>query len=116
MTTIVLSLNGLMAMLCLYAAWQLCRLRTRLASTADVLIAVERSSQRILVNAPQTVATGQLGAFQLRQQYRLLVLLLQQVQQLLTLLGLGQLAWRYYQARQSPFRANPSQTRRRSNY
>jgi hypothetical protein len=96
MTTIVLILNGLIAVLCLYAAWQLCQLRSALANAADALTIAERTTHRVLYNAPATISSGQLGSLQLRQRYRLLIWQLQQVQQILSLLGLGQVVWRYY--------------------
>jgi hypothetical protein len=101
MTTIVLILNGLIALLCLYVAWQLCRLRSVLANAADALTIAERTTHRVLYNAPEAIGSGQLGSFQLRQRYRLLSLQLQQVQQVLSLLGLGQVVWRYYIGHQS---------------
>lgn len=97
MVTTVLILNGLIALVCLYAAWQVCRLRSTLAAIADALTTAERVTHRVLHGAPQAITTGQLGTAQMRQQYRLLTLQLQQVQQVLTLLGMGQLLWRQYQ-------------------
>lgn len=96
MVAVVLILNGLLVLLCLYATWQVCRWRSILANVADALTAAERSTHRVLHSAPQAIATGQLATTQLQQQYRLLTLQLQQVQQILALLGLGQLAWRQY--------------------
>lgn len=96
MVTTVLILNGLIALLCLYAAWQVCRLRSTLSAIADSLTAAERATHRVLHGAPQAITTGQLGTAQLRQHYRLLTLQLQQVQQVLALLGMGQLVWRQY--------------------
>jgi len=96
MVIVVLILNGLIALLCLYAAWQICRWRSILARAADALTAAERSTHRVLHHAPQAIATGQIGTSQLRQQYRVLSLQLQQVQQILSLLGLGQLVWQQY--------------------
>lgn len=96
MVTVVLVLNGLLALLCLSAAWQVWRWRSTLAHVADALTAAERTTHRVLQGAPQAIATGQLGSAQLRQHYRLLALQLRQVQQILALLGLGQLVWRQY--------------------
>lgn len=96
MVMVVLVLNGLLALLCLYVAWQVCRWRSMLSRVADTLTVAERVTHRVLRSAPQAIATGQLGTAQLRQHYRLLTLQLQQVQQILTLLGLGRLVWKQY--------------------
>jgi hypothetical protein len=112
MMTIVLILNGLIALLCLYAAWQLCRLRSVLANVADALMIAERNTHRVLYNAPEMIEVGHLGTFQLRQRYRLLILQLQQLQQVLSLLGLGQLVWRHYRTH----RSKRSQSVRRMNH
>lgn len=96
MVTVVLVLNGLLTLLCLYAAWQVWRWRSILANAADALTAAERVTHRVLRGAPQAIVTGQVGTTQLRQQYRILMLQLQQIQQILALLGLGQFAWRQY--------------------
>lgn len=96
MVMVVLVLNGLLALLGLYVFWQVCRWRSTLSKAADALTVAERVTHRVLRGAPQAIATGQLGTAQLRQHYQLLVLQLQQVQQILDLLGLGQLVWRQY--------------------
>ncbi|WAL61395.1 hypothetical protein [Thermocoleostomius sinensis] len=103
MIAIVLLLNGVLAFLCLYMAWQLCRLRSVLAKAADVLTLANHTTHRVLCNAPVAIGSGQMGSFQLRQRYRLLILQLQQVQQVLSLLGLGQWVWRYYVNRQARY-------------
>jgi hypothetical protein len=95
--TVVLIFNVLLALLCLYVVWQVCRLRAALTNIADTLIVAEHITHQVLHNAPQCIATRQIGAYQLRQDYRLLTLQMQKVQQVLTLLGLGQLVLRRYQ-------------------
>lgn len=116
MVTVVLILNGLIALLCLYGAWQVCRWRSILATAADALIAAERATHRVLHTAPQAIATGQIGSSQLRQQYQLLSLQLQQVQQILSLLGLGQLAWRQYKRKFYKPNSSTSRSHRRNDY
>lgn len=106
MVTVVLVLNGLLALLCLSAAWQVWRWRSTLAHVADALTAAERTTHRVLQDAPQAIATGQLGSSQLRQQYRLLALQLRQVQQILALLGLGQWVWRQSRRKPAPRRSS----------
>lgn len=93
MVTVVLVLNGVIALLCLYAAWQLWRIRRILAKVADTLTAVERSTYKVLHRAPNAIAKGQGGTRKLRQKYRQLEAQLQRVEQVLALLQLGQRAW-----------------------
>jgi hypothetical protein len=108
MVTVVLVLNGLLALLCLYVAWQIYCWRSILANVADTLTAAERSTQRVLHSAPPAIATGQVGSAHLRQQYRLLTLQLQQVRQILALLGLGQLVWQQYRRQPMQRRSRPN--------
>lgn len=96
MVTVVLALNLLIALLCLYVAWRIWRVRLSLGHIADILTAAERSTHAALHNAPQAIVRGQTGTYLLRLKYQQLALQLQKVQQILTLLGLGQLAWQRY--------------------
>lgn len=93
MLTVVLVLNALIALLCLYVAWQVWKLRRVLASVADTLISVERSTYAVLHGAPIAIAKGKQGTHKLRQQYRQLESQLQRAEQVLGLLSLGQRAW-----------------------
>lgn len=93
MLTVVLVLNGVIALSCLYVAWQLWRIRRVLARVADTLTAVERSTYKVLHRAPRAIANGQTGTRKLRQKYRQLEAQLQQVEQVLALLQFGQRAW-----------------------
>jgi succinate dehydrogenase hydrophobic anchor subunit len=97
MVTVVLIFNLLVALLCGYVAWQVWRLRNALAKVADALTVAEQTTHEVLWNAPQGIAQQQIRTSQLRQDYTRLMLQLQKAQQVLTLLGLGQLALRRYQ-------------------
>jgi hypothetical protein len=93
MVTIVLIVNTLIALLCLYVAWQVWKLRLILANVADTLIAVERNTYAVLHGAPNAIIQGQRGTRQLRKQYRQLQTQLSQAERVLALLSLGQRAW-----------------------
>lgn len=94
MLTVVLIVNALIALLCLYVAWQVWNLRRVLANVADTLISVERNTYAVLHGAPNAIIKGHRGTRQLRKQYRQLQTQLQRAEQVLGLLSLGQTAWR----------------------
>jgi hypothetical protein len=96
MVTVVITINMLIASGCLYVAWQVWKLRIALSRAADGLIAAERATAQVLSGAPQGIGRGETGVYQLRQQYQQLEIKLQRVQQILKLLGLGQLVWQWY--------------------
>lgn len=91
---IIVMLNFLIALLCLYTALRVWQLRGMLANVADVLTIVERNTHRVLHHAPRAIIQGQMGTSELRQQYQKLTLQLLQVQQLLSMLSWGQGIWR----------------------
>lgn len=93
MLTVVLVLNVLIALLCLYVAWQVWKLQRVLAKVADTLISVERRTYAVLHGAPEAIASGKRNTRKLRQQYRELETQLQRATQVLGLLSLGQRAW-----------------------
>lgn len=97
MVTVVLIFNLLMALLCGYVAWRVWQLRNALAKIADALTVAEQTTHEILWDAPQGIAQQQIRTYQLRQDYTRLILQLQKTQQVLALLGLGQLVLRRYQ-------------------
>lgn len=93
MLTLVLIVNGCLALLCLMAAWQLWKLRRRIRRAANTLIAVERRTDAILRGAPNFILQGQKGSQALQVRYQRLEQQLQQVQKVLGLLRLGQGIW-----------------------
>lgn len=96
MLTVVLVLNLLIAGLCWYVAWRVWQLRRALAKVTAALVVAERCTHQVLQGAPDFLMQGQTGAYQLRNQYQQVLLRLQQVKQILSLLGLGQFVWRQY--------------------
>lgn len=103
MVTIVVVLNGCIACLCWYGVWRLWRLRQALVRITAALTVAERNTHRVLQGAPVFWQRGQLGTVELRLRYQTLLLQVQQVRQILTLLGFGQLLWRqFWQAQGRP--------------
>jgi len=93
MLTVVLVFNLLVALICLYAALQVWRLRLSLAKVTDTLESIERSTHEVLDGAPEAIVKGQMGVYQLRQKYQQIGPQLQQVQKALALLSVGQFVW-----------------------
>ncbi|MBW4581381.1 MAG: hypothetical protein KME42_17570 [Tildeniella nuda ZEHNDER 1965/U140] len=112
----VLVCNVSVGLLCLVAAWQLWRLKHRLARAANTLSSFERAVHRVLHRAPDTIARGHSGIDQLRAHYRSLEPQLQRAQQALALLSLGQTLWQrrflLVQRSRSPSKASPSRSLR----
>ncbi|MBD2461758.1 hypothetical protein H6G89_11925 [Oscillatoria sp. FACHB-1407] len=107
MVTVVVILNSLIGLACLYAAWRVWRLKRTLAAIADVLIIAERNTHQVLHGAPDAIVKGQLGVYQLRQQTQQL----QKVQQIMALVGLGRSLW---QQRTPSRRQKPNLNHRRN--
>lgn len=93
MLTTVITINLLIALLCLYAAWRVWQLRRVLARVADTLNYAERCTHATLQDAPGAIIRGRSGTHQLRRQYQQLEQQLQAVRQVLALLSLGQVIW-----------------------
>lgn len=55
MLTIVITLNLMLAVLCVGVAWQVWRLKHALGRVADTLIDVERTTHSVLYGTPQTI-------------------------------------------------------------
>jgi hypothetical protein len=94
MLTVVVVLNVLISLLCLYVAWQVWNLRRALAATADAVLLAERNTYNLLHGAPEAISQGQVGVSRARESYQQLELQLQKVQQVLMLLSLVQRVWR----------------------
>jgi hypothetical protein len=80
-----------------------------LARAADALIVAEQVSHRVLCRAPEAIMRGQFGSRELRHYYRQLKPQLQQAQQVLALVGMGQALWQ----RRSPFKRQAKLARRK---
>jgi hypothetical protein len=99
MVIVVIGINLLIAILCLYAARQVWQLRQILSRAADALTMAERNTHAVLAGAPAAIAQRQGGTHQLRQQYRRLELQLLNAQKILALTGLSRFVWQWYTRR-----------------
>ncbi|NEP12988.1 MAG: hypothetical protein F6K14_22845 [Symploca sp. SIO2C1] len=97
MLTIVVIINVSISLLFLYIAWQLKKWGRKLGSVADSVTAAERSTYKLLHNAPKSIYKGQVGVKGLRGRYQKLGKVyyqlefqLQQIRQVLLLLNLAQ--------------------------
>lgn len=93
MVTVIVVLNVLISLLCLYAARKVWNLRRVLAAAVDAVTLAERNTYALLHGAPKNISQGQLGVHGLRERYQQLEQQLRQVQQVLTLLVLIQRIW-----------------------
>lgn len=116
MVAIILIFNGFVTLLCLYVAWHIWRLRGILANVADALIAAERTTHQVLQGAPEFISQGQLGSYHLRQKYDHLAVQLQKLQQVLAILGLGQLVIQQYNRNRSLHRSSESKGRQHARF
>ena len=94
MLTAVVIINLLISGVCFYIAAKVWKIRRTIARLEIRIAGMERRSSKVLSTSPGFLAKRQQGALQLRRRYQQLELQLQQVQQLLGLLGLGRTLWR----------------------
>ena len=94
MLTAVVIINLLISVVCFNIAAKVGKIRRVIAGFEMRIAAMERRSSKVLRNSPDFLAKRQQGTRQLRRRYQQLELQLQQVQQLLGLLGLGRTLWR----------------------
>ena len=94
MLTAVVIINLMISVLCFYIAAKVWKISRTIAIFEMRIATMERSSSNVLSKSPDFFANRQQGAHQLRRNYQQLELQLQQVQQLLGLLGLGRTLWR----------------------
>jgi hypothetical protein len=93
MVTVVVVINLAVALMLVYVAWRVWQLRLQQAQVADILSTYERSIHAGLRGAPKAIATARLGIHTLRQGSLPPDLQLLRLQQVLTLLGIGQQIW-----------------------
>lgn len=93
MVTVVVAINILIALINFYIAWRVWQIRRVLAGAANAILAADRNTYGVLHGAPGAIAQGQKGTKAAREQYRRLEVQLQQLQQILALIGLGQRLW-----------------------
>jgi hypothetical protein len=90
----VIIINLLISLVCFYIAVKVWQVRRILEGFETRISAINRCSSNILTQSPEFLVKRQQAARQLRRNYLQLELQLQQVQQLLGLLGLGKRLWR----------------------
>jgi len=93
MLTAVVIINLMISVVCFYIAARVWKIRRTIARFEFRIAAIERCSRNVLGKSPDFLAKRQQSAHQLRRNYQQLELQLQQVQQLLGLLGLGRTLW-----------------------
>ncbi|NJL38508.1 MAG: hypothetical protein HC899_18495 [Leptolyngbyaceae cyanobacterium SM1_4_3] len=80
---------------------------TILAKVTATLTTAERNTHAVLYGAPKGIGSGQTGIYQSRRSYQQLQLQLQQLQQILGWVRLGQRIWlrrsRPFSMRRSPY-------------
>ncbi|MBV9387504.1 MAG: hypothetical protein JOZ78_13880 [Chroococcidiopsidaceae cyanobacterium CP_BM_ER_R8_30] len=96
MLIFVVLFNLALALILLYAAWRVWRLRRPIGQVADKILAYERSINVVLHKAPNAITKGQVGVSQLRQKQQQLRPQLQRIRQVLALIGLGQRIWQQF--------------------
>ncbi len=94
MLVAVIIINVFISLVCFYIAWKIWQMRRKIALCEARITALDRCSTNVLAKSPNFFARKQQGAHQLRRNYQQLELQLQQLQQLLGLLGLGRMLWR----------------------
>ncbi|MEG4327319.1 hypothetical protein [Microcoleus sp. herbarium5] len=93
MLTAVVIINLLISLVCFYIAAKVWKIRRTIARLEIRIAAIERCSSNVLTMSPDFLGKRQQGTRQLRGRYQQLELQLEQVQQLLGLLGLGRMLW-----------------------
>jgi hypothetical protein len=93
MLTAVVVINLMISLVCFYIAARVWKIRRTIARLEIRIAAIERCSSNVLSMSPDFLGKRQQGTHQLRRRYQQLELQLQQVQQLLGLLGLGRMLW-----------------------
>lgn len=90
MVVVVVVINVVISLLCLYVAWYVWNLRRALAIATAVVTRFERDTHNALQGAPHAISLGQLGVRGARGSYQNLESQLQRVQQVVAFLGLVQ--------------------------
>jgi prefoldin subunit 5 len=93
MLTAVVIINLLISGVCFYIAAKVWKIRRTIARLEIRIAKMERCSSNVLSTSPDFLGKRQQGTRQLRRRYQQLELQLQQVQQLLGLLGFGRMLW-----------------------
>jgi hypothetical protein len=88
MLIFVVTCNILISLINLWIVLKIRRWRRILANVAHTLTQFEQQTHRVLAPAPDVITKGQIGTHDLRQRTLILEVQLQQIQQILALLGL----------------------------
>jgi hypothetical protein len=107
MISIVLAINIGVSILCWYLVLKILKIRRALTTAVRGLEIADRSTHNVLYRAPEAIARGQVGIYQLRQRYQRLELQLQKLQTILSILSWLQVAW---------VRVSPKRRQRRSRW
>ncbi len=94
MLTIVLTINAILAFLCLVVVWQAWKLKGVLGQIADILTAVESTTHHALYDAPDVIEAGEKGVQLLQERIHHVEPQLRRLRRLLTLLYWGHRLWR----------------------
>lgn len=109
MVTIVVIFNLIIALILLYVAGRVWLIRQKLKRINNTLIAVERSTQAALAGTPNAIYQGQTSIYQLKQGNEPLELQIQRMNQVLSLLSIGQQIWQRFFFAGSPFKPRLTQ-------
>lgn len=95
MLTIIVVCNVTIALLLGMISWYLWRWRSTLGRIANTLVALEKTTHAVLLDAPDVIYRAQMGIYQLQElsNYQQFEFQLQQLKQALRLLRWGQRAW-----------------------
>lgn len=93
MVTVVVAINLVIALSSLFVAWQLWKLRRILAGVTNGILSADRSTYNVLHPAAGAIMNGEIGIKQARSRYQQLEMQLQQIQQVLVIITLGQKIW-----------------------
>ncbi|NEP48607.1 MAG: hypothetical protein F6K65_07130 [Moorea sp. SIO3C2] len=96
---LVIVINIVLSLFCLYIAWQVWRLGQWLSSMANRLERVEGRISNKLYSAPKAIVIGQVGIHGLREEYQQLQVKVHTLKQIFLLLGMlqkiGGFRWRF---------------------
>ena len=109
MLIFVVVCNLFLALVNLYIALRIWKLRKVLANVTETLTNVERRVHRVLYPSPVVISKAQTGTAGLRESYRRLEMQMQKLQQVLVLLNFGYRMWQ----RKPGGRLNPQRRRKR---
>jgi hypothetical protein len=96
MVAIAVALNLIISLVLFFVALRVQRLRLRFAMIADTLILAERTVQRVLYKSPACIYVRHRNFSNLRQNYQILEIQIQNLQQIFNFLFLAQRIYRRY--------------------